>query len=218
VLVAEIGDGHVLDQGAAKNSDLVSGRVVLAELSHRRNSCRALRQLGDGVSPFPVEAKQDCQYAARSGEGSLLAGRHPVSGGQRADGPGFLHTAPAQCAVVLMNARQPPPARRTPSPTPPCRRNRGSTTARRRARPADFNQGPPCWRSSPCRRPSGNELVGRTLPECHPVKADLMLSLGVKAGCRPRLRSSGMTSVSRRPTRRDGYAPVTRRSLAPGPR
>ena len=38
--------------------DLLVGRIVLAGLSHRKNSSRVLQQLGWGVSPFPSEAKQ----------------------------------------------------------------------------------------------------------------------------------------------------------------
>jgi hypothetical protein len=38
VLIAEVGDGHAVDQMAPKDGDLLDRRIVLAELSHRRNS------------------------------------------------------------------------------------------------------------------------------------------------------------------------------------
>jgi len=42
VFVAEVGDGHSVDQMSPEDGDLLSGRVVLARLSHRRNSSRVV--------------------------------------------------------------------------------------------------------------------------------------------------------------------------------
>lgn len=42
VLVAEVGHGDAVDQVPPEDGDLLRGRVVLAGLSHGRNSCRDL--------------------------------------------------------------------------------------------------------------------------------------------------------------------------------
>src|ERR1700677_2761700 len=42
VLVAEVGDGYPVDQMPPEDGDLLNGRIVLARLSHRRNSSRVL--------------------------------------------------------------------------------------------------------------------------------------------------------------------------------
>jgi hypothetical protein len=42
VLVAEVGDGYPVDQMPPEDGDLLDGRIVLARLSHRRNSSRVL--------------------------------------------------------------------------------------------------------------------------------------------------------------------------------
>src|ERR1700722_6174848 len=42
VLVAEIGDGHLVDQMASEDGDLLRGRVVPGGLSDRRNSSRVV--------------------------------------------------------------------------------------------------------------------------------------------------------------------------------
>src|SRR5262249_38161955 len=57
MLVAEIRDGHVVDQMAPEDGDLLDRRIVLPRLPQGRNSFRVLLELGHGVSPFPAEAR-----------------------------------------------------------------------------------------------------------------------------------------------------------------
>jgi hypothetical protein len=42
VLIAKVGDGYMVDQMTPEDGDLLDGRIVLAGLSHRRNSSRVL--------------------------------------------------------------------------------------------------------------------------------------------------------------------------------
>ncbi len=42
ILVAKVGNGHAVDQMTPQNDNLLGGRVILAGLSHRRNSSRVL--------------------------------------------------------------------------------------------------------------------------------------------------------------------------------
>jgi hypothetical protein len=42
VLVTEVGDGHSVDQVTPEDGNLLGGRVVLAGLSHGRDSCRVV--------------------------------------------------------------------------------------------------------------------------------------------------------------------------------
>ena len=42
ILVAEVRDGHVVDQMAPEDGDLLDGRIVLPRLPHGRNSFRVV--------------------------------------------------------------------------------------------------------------------------------------------------------------------------------